>query len=489
MKLPLCVAACLWSLLAIGPLRAETPAAPSLRVGAAEADITPPAGYPVAGYYFERLATGVRDPLKAKAIVLQDGDAKAALVVCDLTGITVDLAIQVKQRAAAETGIPPECIAVSATHSHTAPDYARDLWLHLGDDAARKRATEYPGRLIASIAQAIIDAHAAATPAEIRTAVAVQQTPISFNRRFVMRDGSVRTWMSLDNPDVVRAAGPIDPEAAVAVAWSSADQRPLATISNFALHLDTVGGTQWSADYPFYVEQAVRKSLGGNVVSLFGTGCCGDINHVDPSRPQRNTTEQIGVALGETVQTALQQAKPIESSRLKVRSAVVRLPLQDASPEDMPRAKSLLASAKKGETVDFFDQVAAYKQVILDQLLRAKPTVDPSESIGLGLSRHWAGVGGELPVEVQVFALGRDLAIVTLPGEIFVDLGLAIKRASPFRQTMIVELSNCVETIYIPTRAAYAGGSYEVTNSLTQPGSGEMLVETALRLLREAASQ
>ena len=51
----------------------------------------------------------------------------------------------------------------------------------------------------------------------------------------------------------------------------------------------------------------------------------------------------------------------------------------------------------------------------------------------------------------------------------------------------MVELSNCVETIYVPTRAAYAGGSYEVTNSATQPGSGEMLVETALALLREAA--
>ncbi len=75
-----------------------------------------------------------------------------------------------------------------------------------------------------------------------------------------------------------------------------------------------------------------------------------------------------------------------------------------------------------------------------------------------------------------------------LPGEVFVDLGLAIKRHSPFRTTLVVELSNCVETIYIPTRAAYAGGSYEVTNSNLQPGSGEMLVEAALKLLRESAT-
>jgi hypothetical protein len=67
-------------------------------------------------------------------------------------------------------------------------------------------------------------------------------------------------------------------------------------------------------------------------------------------------------------------------------------------------------------------------------------------------------------------------------------LGQAIKQASPFQTTMVIELSNCVETIYIPHRAAYAGGSYEVTNSTLEPGAGEMLVETSLKLLREAAS-
>ncbi|MBC7856530.1 MAG: hypothetical protein IAF94_24125, partial [Pirellulaceae bacterium] len=98
------------------------------------------------------------------------------------------------------------------------------------------------------------------------------------------------------------------------------------------------------------------------------------------------------------------------------------------------------------------------------------------------------GVGETIPVEVTVITLGSEVAIVCLPGEVFVELGLAIKQGSPFRTTLVLELSNCVETIYIPTRAAYAGGSYEVTNSATQPGSGEMLVETALTLLREAAA-
>ena len=93
-----------------------------------------------------------------------------------------------------------------------------------------------------------------------------------------------------------------------------------------------------------------------------------------------------------------------------------------------------------------------------------------------------------LPVDVHVICLGDELAIVCLPGEVFVDLGLAIKRASPFRTTLVVELASSVETIYVPTRAAYAGGGYEVTNSTVDPGAGEMLVEAAIRLLRDAAS-
>ncbi|HAW27984.1 MAG TPA: hypothetical protein DCY03_07675, partial [Planctomycetaceae bacterium] len=88
-----------------------------------------------------------------------------------------------------------------------------------------------------------------------------------------------------------------------------------------------------------------------------------------------------------------------------------------------------------------------------------------------------------------VMTIGDEVAIVCLPGEVFVELGLAIKQASPFKTTLIVELSNTVETIYIPHRAAYAGGSYEVTNSNVQPGSGEMLVEAAVKLLREAATK
>src|SRR5436305_12704438 len=109
--------------LAWGPLAAQ--AGEPLLVGVAEEEITPPKGFPMAGYYHERLATGTKDPLKARAIVFRSGKERAALVVCDLCGIAVDLTTEVRRQASARTNIPERHIVVAATHSHTSPDYAR----------------------------------------------------------------------------------------------------------------------------------------------------------------------------------------------------------------------------------------------------------------------------------------------------------------------------------------------------------------------------
>jgi hypothetical protein len=310
---------------------------------------------------------------------------------------------------------------------------------------------------------------------------------VSFNRRFLLRDGSVRTWMALDHPDVLRAAGPIDPDVGLFTVRAAKGNATRTVFSNFSLHLDTVGGLEWSADYPSFIERAVRESLGKDVISVFGTGCCGDINHVDPARKERNKTAFIGGSLGDTVTGTLAGLPPVKKPSFRVQSTVVPLPLARVTKEEVTRAAQLLATARDGAKVDFFDQVRAYKHVILDNLHNRSPHVETAKLISWGLSRTWAGVGDRLPVEVSALTLGDELAVVCLPGEVFVDLGLAIKRSSPFRTTIIVELANCVETAYVPTRVAYAAGSYEVTNSLVQPGSGEMLAEAAVRLLRDAA--
>lgn len=459
-----------------------------LRVGIGVVEITPPTGFPMAGYYHERLAEGMLDPLKAKAIVFLDDDAQAAIVVCDLISISTDLALAIRQRAAETTGISESQIVVSATHSHTAPDYGRELYLSLGNetqDAARK---EYVEKLIQGPVDAIAQAFRNAVPASLKAGTTVQQIPISFNRRFVMRNGTVQTWQSYSNPEVVRAAGPIDPEIGLLVV-DGPQGTPQGILSSFALHLDTVGGARWSADYPHFIQQTLAQSIAPDVVSIFATGCCGDINHVDPHSPQRNTADMIGSQLGKSIAPAIAQLKEISKPKLSVATETVLLPLQKVTADQVERSVATLKLARAGEKVDFFDHVMAYKTLFLDQLCHTTPFASTPEHLTWGLSRSMAGVGEMLPVEVTVITLGDQLGMVFLPGEVFVELGLAIKQASPFPTTLVLELSNASETIYVPHRAAYAGGSYEVTNSALQPGAGEMLVETAISLLRRSATE
>lgn len=476
-----------------------TAAESELRIGASEQDITPPVGFPMAGYYHERLATGAKDPLKAKAMVIRDGETVAAVVACDLTGVSRDFARTVREVASRETGIPVEHIVVSATHSHTAPDYSRDLYRYLkGVDLSKPielpvvdnqdLRLAYIDRLVKQTVRAIAEANQKCEPVKLKLGSAQQKIPVSFNRRFVMRDGSVKTWQALSNPDVVRPAGPIDSEIAILQVDSTESGKPVSLFSNYALHLDTVGGLLWSADYPFYVEYEIRKSLGSEVISIFGLGCCGDINHSDPTKAERNKTDFIGGSLGNTIVAALPDLKPVENTRLQVRSAIVPLPLQEVSKPEVDRALEKLAIVQRGEQLDFFEHVTAYRQVIVDQLSHPQPFADAEKHLGWGLTHSWKGVGENLPAEVVVMTIGNDIAVVYLPGEVFVELGLAIKQASPYKTTMVVELSQCVETAYIPTRAATAGGSYEVLNSSIKPGGGELLVEAAIRLLRESAS-
>ncbi len=484
-RIPCLIAATL--LFALGTIRSDA-AEPELLIGVAEVEITPPIGFPIAGYYHERLATGAKDPLKAKAIVFRSGDVQGALVACDLAGVAFDLTAEVRARASQATGIPEKAIILCGTHSHTSPDYGRDLFNHLGGKSSQTAdKAPYSATLIEAVAKAVVLASKQATPARLDLTTAQQKTPVSFNRRFVMKDGSVKTWQSLETPGVIRAAGPIDSEIGIVVARSADGKRPLATLTNFALHLDTVGGLEWSADYPFYIEQAIRKSLGNEVVSIFGLGCCGDINHVNPASKERNKTDFIGQSLGQTIVAALPTTRTIESPRLRVVSEVVHVPLQEPSAAEVKESQLLLSAIQAGQKADFLDQVAAYKRIMLDQYLHKTPSAPPEKWINTGLTHRLAGIGPTLPVEVHAICVGDELAIVCLPGEVFVELGLAIKQGSPFKTTLVVELSNFVEAFYIPNRPAYAQGSYEVTNSALQAGSGEMLVESALRLLRKAA--
>ncbi len=440
---------------------------PGLTAGVAVVDITPPVGYRMSGYFRERLSTGTSNPLRAKAIVLRQGAESAALVFCDVIGLSLDVTSRARGQAAERTGIPARNILIAATHSHTGPLYFGALRKHLHDAAVAEHGSDpyekvdYPSELVAKLVRVITKANKGARAIRLEAGTAAQEG-LSFNRRFHMKNGTVRFNPGILNPDIVRAAGPIDPEVGIVFFRGAEKSSPVAALLNFALHLDTVGGTKYAADYPFYVEQSLREMYGDDFVLFFGTGACGDINHIDVTKKERLKTGYIGRTLAETVSDQAGRLKAIAQPTLAARSEVVRVPLQRYDPDEIARARE---NIKKVGTRDlsFLEQVEAYKILAIE--------MRGSDTIGL---------------EVQVFRLSGEVAVVGLPGEVFVDLGLAIKRASPFATTLVIELCQDAPG-YIPTKKAFAEGSYETVNSRIAPGGGEMMVEAAVRLLNALA--
>lgn len=436
-----------------------------LRAGVATVDITPPVGTPMAGYYSLRAAEGTHDPLLAKALVIEKDGVKAALVALDLISTTRSLVEEARGEIERVTGIPGGHVMISATHSHTGPllssQTLRDIAIGGQSELTARFGSQLPGK----VAQAVNHANAQLRPVSAFTAHGREES-IAFNRRFHMRDGSVGWNPGVRNPRIVKPAGTIDPDVAVVVFGETA-RKPSALYVNYAVHLDTVGGAQYSADMPYYLSKALDEVLGPKLTTVYTTACCGDVNHIDVSwdNQQKGFSQaaRMGTILAAEVLRSLPHAAPSRLGRLRAKSAIVALPLAKLEQGDVEKAQELVGrpQAPGAARIPFLDQVKSYR--VLDVAARQ---------------------GKPHQVEVQVVALGPDLAWVSLPGEIFVELGLAIKQDSPFANTIIAELANG-SIGYIPSRRAYAQGNYEVVSSRCAEGSGELLVDAALRLLKE----
>jgi neutral ceramidase len=445
--------------------------AADLQAAAAAVVITPPIGTPMAGYYYERAAEGVHDDLYAKVIVLSQGQTRAALVSLDLISTPQGLVDDIRQEIQQTTGIPGHNVMVSATHAHTGPVLAGR---GLRDDAMGEEhelVKRYSASLPAKVAEAVRNAEASMAPVTV-SAARGQEPSLAFNRRFHMVDGTVGWNPGKLNPNILKPAGPIDPDVAIVRFQPIATDpkqptAPKAVYVNYAVHLDNIGGPVISADMPGTLASLLGMVLGPELVTVYTSGCCGDINHInvrwaEPQRGFENAT-RMGVVLAGAVLRTWPDLKPLKRTRLQVKRAVVELPLPPISPSDVETARAVVARHQdpSAKQPSFLETVQAYKVLDVE-----------------------ACKGQPVPVEVQVVSLGDEVAWVSLPGEIFVELGLAIKQDSPFTHTILAELSNG-SIGYIPTQRAYTQGNYEVVSARCAAGSGELLVDTAIRLLKE----
>lgn len=435
-------------------------AAADLRTGTAAVNINPSTGTPLAGYYSQRGAEGVIDDLYAKAAVLDDGRTKVALVACDLISLPRQTVLEARKLIEQQTSIPGGNVMISATHQHTGPVIARESARDDLDGGSSELGKAYTDDLPKRIAKSVADANSKLTPARASYAREFEHR-LAFNRRFWMKDGTVGWNPGKLNPNTIRPVGPIDPEVGV-VYFEASDQKPLLTYVNFAMHPDTTGGARISADYPGALSRVLANYKGPDMLTLFANGTCGNLNHLNVNWVGRqqgtNEANRLGTILAGAVMKAYMDLKPVSNSTLRVRSELVQLPLAKITDADVTEARAVV---KRMAQAKFMELVKAFK--VLDIAARQ---------------------GKPLEVEVQVIAMGDELAWVSLPGEIFVELGLSIKAASPFKQTHIAELANG-SIGYIPNRSAYAEGNYEVVSARCDEGSGEMLVTAAVKVLNE----
>jgi hypothetical protein len=301
-----------------------------LKVGAAKVDITRPRGVPMGGYFHVRLNTGVHDPLCAKVVALEKDGVKAALVICDLESILRKTTQAARRAIERKTHIPGEHVILSTTHTHTGPEVSRVI-LDRVQGPPGEAARAYWASLPDKIAECTRQAEANLAPARAWSAIGTEPSLV-FNRRFLMKDGSVRFNPGKLNPDIVRPVGPTDPAVPV-VFFDTPESKPLATLVNYALHLDTVGGTEFSADYPYTLSRLLGEAKGREMLTVFAIGTAGNINHLDVCNdlPQQGHEEasRVGTILAGEVLKTFSRLRPVATDPLlQIWWETVKLPVQ-----------------------------------------------------------------------------------------------------------------------------------------------------------------
>ena len=343
---------------------------PALQIGAAEIDITPPIGFRKGGGYGQVVSTGVSDPLFCKAIVLQQGKTSAAMVISDLLSVPPDLSRKSRRVASRRTGIPFDNIIIAATHSHGSPEYwgsLRNVW---HESAISKHGTDpheaidYQQHLVDSWAEAIAQAAANSQPALVELSVP-KQSGLAFNRRFHMRNGTVRFNPGRGNPDIVRAAGPVDQDLPILLFRSKQESaEPIASLTTFAMHTAVAGGTEFSGDFPAVLQSRLRQKLGSDFISLFAEGAAGDINHINVHDTNalrgRPEVERIGNTLAATVAASIDSAKTLSETSLAVTSHTVHAPFK---PVDEARFQEAMGQLRDQKTrrLPFLTLVEAWR--------------------------------------------------------------------------------------------------------------------------------
>ncbi|MEX2577669.1 MAG: PVC-type heme-binding CxxCH protein [Verrucomicrobiales bacterium] len=460
-------------LVALLFLLVESPpgrAAEPLEAGAATIDISPRKLPAIRnGGFLQAIYDRVDDPLYARALVLRSGETSVVLCVVDSCMLPTDVCDAIKAEVAEQIALPADRILISATHTHSAPGA---MALCLG---TRKDET-YTAQMISQVAEAIVDAHAALTPAKAGWAQ-VDAHAFTHCRRWIRRpdklitdpfgQASVRAMMhpGYESPDVVGPSGPTDPELSVLSLVRADNDEPIAVMANYSMHYFG-GGGGFSADYFGELAGAIEKSLGGDVIGIVSQGTSGDLHYMDYSRAKDSELTRSKYAAG-LAEIAMQAREGItHRAELPLAMAEAKLPLGRRLPSPERLAWAATINAARGEAVP-----------------KSKEEVYAEQA-------EWIHANPKTKLVLQALRLG-DLAITALPNEVYGITGLKLKGQSPLPATFNIELANGAEG-YIPPPEQHPLGGYTTWPARTaglEETAEPQIVESLLGLLETVSDK
>jgi hypothetical protein len=449
---------------------ADRPA--GLQAGAFAIDITP-TKWPISvnGNMQDHKAAGAHDRIHARCLVLDDGKTQLVLCVVDSCMVPRELLDDAKAQAARLTGIAPERMLISATHTHSAPTVAGVFQSEPDRD--------YQNSLAERIARGIEQAFKNRVPARIGWGVGQAPDQV-FNRRWFMKPGTIQAdpfGRSTDqvkmnpgyqNAGLDRPAGPTDPEVAV-LSVQSARGQPIALLANYSLHY--VGGLPAvSADYFGIFAERITQLLEVDraepaFVGILSNGTSGDINNVNfagQAPGKRAPGEQARLVADRVARVAHEVYRKIQhrdTVTLAMVEKEIELGVRLPGKMDLERAEKVLAEARATP-------------------LKTLPEIYARETTLL------AKYPATVKVKLQALRIG-ELGIAAIPCEVFVEIGLEIKKKSPLKPTFTIELANGYNG-YLPTPKQHGLGGYETwraRSSYLEVEAAPKITATVLRLL------
>jgi hypothetical protein len=416
--------------------------AAGLRAGVARVEITPPVGVDLWGYAARKSpATGTLDPLMARVLVLEAGEKRLALVVLDL-GRTFGPASLERLRETARKNNGISYTLVQATHTHSGPVIL--------DEYPNNAVPAWETEALARISKAIDDA--ARTLVDARLGTGRGSAYIGYNRIRVNADGTVT--MLWRNPTRV-ATAPVDPTVSV-VRVDAADGKPLAILVNYSCHPVVFGADnlEYSADFPGAMARTVEVTLGGAPICFFLQGACGDINVYDATTPVQEDAvgkrDWAGLRLGE------------EASRV---------------------AKSIVTQPDPQASLDFAEETMTFRLRWSPEKFRQGLIASFGEQF---VEKFAPRIRDQVPATVATLLINKRLAMMTMPGEPFVDYQINWRDRCPVRDALFLGYANGYVG-YFPTIRAAATGGYGAASSTTwvEVGAGERIVDNAVRRVYE----